>query len=197
MVSSDRLRVIPDDCIVTTYEMVKSTAFNNSLKRIRFRYLVIDEGHIIKNELTQISTTLRKLHYSASLLLTGTPLQNNMHELWALLNFLFPYIFPEGSSESFDSAFNLTTSNVNDDMLKKCHYMLRPFILRRIKADVEKTVPPKEEIKVFCPLSEMQQFWYKNLLTRDASLLNTGVTAISTGEELEETGKTQYVPFPS
>ena len=194
----DRMRktILPDvsgyDCIVTTYEMVKSTAFNNSLKRIRFRYLVIDEGHVIKNELTQISTTLRKLHYSASMLLTGTPLQNNMHELWALLNFLFPYIFPEGSSVSFDSAFNLTTSNVNDDMLKKCHYMLRPFILRRIKADVEKMVPAKEEIKVFCPLSEMQKFWYKNLLMRETSLLDKSMKDAGAGVEIEETGKTQY-----
>ena len=194
----DRMRrsILPDvggyDCIVTTYEMVKSDTFNNSLKRIRFRYLVIDEGHVIKNEMTLISKTLRKLQYSSALLLTGTPLQNNMHELWALLNFLFPYIFPEGSSESFDSAFNLTTSNVNDDMLTKCHYMLRPFILRRIKADVEKSVPPKEEIKVFCPLSEMQSFWYKNLLMRETQLLQKGVVATERGEELETAAKTQY-----
>lgn len=83
----DRLRstILPDvgsyDVIVTTYEMVKSDKFNNSLKRIHFRYLVIDEGHIVKNELTLISQTLRKLHFSTALLLTGTPLQNNMHEL--------------------------------------------------------------------------------------------------------------------
>ena len=84
----DRMRrsILPDvaeyDCIVTTFEMIKSTAFNNSIKRIRFRCLVIDEGHVIKNETTLISQTLRKLQYSTSLLLTGTPLQNNMHELW-------------------------------------------------------------------------------------------------------------------
>ncbi len=192
----DRMRktILPDvgsyDCIVTTYEMVKSDKFNNSLNRIHFRYLVIDEGHIVKNELTLISKTLRKLHFSAALLLTGTPLQNNMHELWALLNFLFPYIFPEGSSKSFDSAFNLTNSKVDDDMLSQCHYMLRPFILRRIKADVEKSVPPKEEIKVFCPLSEMQQFWYKSLLMRETKLLQKGVTAVERGEETET--KTQY-----
>eukprot|EP01048_Picozoa_sp_COSAG05_P011864 COSAG05_NODE_1147_length_5730_cov_3.054520_13_plen_95_part_00 len=62
----------------------------------------------------------------------------------------YPDIFTD--SHDFDSAFNLTKSEVDDDMLAKAHYMLRPFILRRIKADVEKTVPPKEEIKVFCPL---------------------------------------------
>jgi SWI/SNF-related matrix-associated actin-dependent regulator of chromatin subfamily A member 5 len=61
------------------------------------RYLVVDEGHIVKNELTQVSQSLRRLQYGGALLLTGTPLQNNMHELWALLNFLHPYIFPDGS----------------------------------------------------------------------------------------------------
>ena len=167
----DRMRreVLPNvasyDAVITTYEMVKQTSFHSSLSRVSFRYLVIDEGHIIKNETTQISTQLRKLHYNASLLLTGTPLQNNMHELWALLNFLYPDIFTD--SKDFDSAFNLTKSEVDDDMLAKAHYMLRPFILRRIKLDVEKTVPPKEEIKVFCPLSTTQQFFYKNLLMRE------------------------------
>lgn len=70
--------------------------------------------------------------------------------------------------------------------------MLRPFILRRIKADVEKSVPPKEEIKVYCPLSGMQKFWYKNLLMRETHLLQKGVTATERGEELETTAKTQY-----
>ena len=138
---------------------------------------MLDEGHVIKNEATQISQTLRKLTYNSSLLLTGTPLQNNMHELWALLNFLYPYIFPDGSSDAFDSAFNLAASKVDDDMLTKAHYMLRPFVLRRIKADVEKTLPPKEEIKLYCPLSEMQAFWYKNLLMRESSLLQQGASA--------------------
>jgi hypothetical protein len=77
-------------------------------------------------------------------------------------------------------------------MLSKCHYMLRPFILRRIKADVEKSVPPKEEIKVYCPLSGMQKFWYKNLLLRETHLLQKGVKATEQGEELETTAKTQY-----
>jgi SWI/SNF-related matrix-associated actin-dependent regulator of chromatin subfamily A member 5 len=152
----DRMRqqIVPDvgsyDCIVTTFEMSKSSKFHNSLRRIAFRYLVIDEGHMIKNETTCVAQALRKLNFASALLLTGTPLQNNMHELWALLNFLLPDVFTD--CVAFDSAFNLAKSEVNDSMLGKAHYMLRPFLLRRIKEDVEKSVPPKEEIKVFCPL---------------------------------------------
>jgi hypothetical protein len=192
----DRIRqkVLPDvasyDVVVTTFEMVKETKFNNTLRRVAFRYLVIDEGHIIKNEQTDISGALRKLNFGQSLLLTGTPLQNNMHELWALLNFLYPDLF--GASASFDNAFNLSRNTVDDGMLAKAHYLLRPFMLRRIKADVEKTVPPKEEIKVFCPLSPMQGFFYKNLLLNQTQLLVKGLETAADGGELEESGKTLY-----
>ena len=119
------------------------------------------QAHRIKNEETDLSQTVRGIACQGRLLLTGTPLQNNMHELWALLNFLYPYIFPDGSSDAFDSAFNLAASKVDDDMLTKAHYMLRPFVLRRIKADVEKTLPPKEEIKLYNPSNKMAKVKYK------------------------------------
>ena len=185
----DRMRkkLLPDvslyDCIVTTFEMVKSTLFHNSLRRVAFRYLVIDEGHLIKNESTMVARTLRKLKFGSALLLTGTPLQNNMHELWALLNFLVPDVFTDCAS--FDAAFDLGKSEVDDSMLHKAHYMLRPFLLRRIKEDVEKTVPPKDEIKVFCPLSEQQQFFYKNLLMRETDLIQSASAAVRVGATVE------------
>ena len=86
-----RKNVLPGmeyDAVVTTYEMVKSPAFHNALARIHWRYLVVDEGHILKNEETQLAQALRKIKFERALVLTGTPLQNNLHELWALLNFL-------------------------------------------------------------------------------------------------------------
>ena len=79
------------DVVVTTYEMAKSPAVQTQLaSRSWWRYLVIDEGHVIKNDASQISQAVRRFHFSNALLLTGTPLQNNLHELWALLNFLYP-----------------------------------------------------------------------------------------------------------
>jgi SWI/SNF-related matrix-associated actin-dependent regulator of chromatin subfamily A member 5 len=122
MVSSDRLRVIPDDCIVTTYEMVKSTAYNNSLKRIRFRYLVIDEGHKIKNEKTDLALAVRGINSQNRLLLTGTPLQNNLHELWALLNFLLPDVFSD--SQAFDP--DVLGGSGSDAFIHQLHAVLRP-----------------------------------------------------------------------
>ena len=78
-----------------------------------WRYLVIDEGHVLKNDGSQVSQALRKFHFSHALLLTGTPLQNNLHELWALLNFLFPELFP--GSSAFDDAFNLNSKSITVD----------------------------------------------------------------------------------
>eukprot|EP01041_Mallomonas_annulata_P001867 gene1867-3622_t len=119
-----------------------------------------------------LAETVRKLHYEHVLLLTGTPLQNNLHELWSLLNFLQPDVFH--SSKKFDECFNIQYSHkyhINRELLLKVHSMLKPFMLRRIKADVEKSVPPKIEKKILCPLTPFQIFWYKRFLLKENSLL--------------------------
>ena len=104
------------------------------------------------------------------LLITGTPLQNDLHELWAMLNFLLPDVFE--SAETFDSWFNLSTSEGTEDVLTQLHKILRPFLLRRLKADVEKDLPPKREIKLLIGLSEMQRRWYSNILEKNIDVLN-------------------------
>ena len=79
------------DVVITTYEVVNLE--KSALTKIAWNYLIIDEAHRLKNEASQFSTTVRQLSTKHRLLLTGTPLQNNLHELWALLNFLLPDIF--------------------------------------------------------------------------------------------------------
>ena len=121
------------------------------------RYIIIDEAHRIKNENSTLSVSVRRLHVESRLLLTGTPLQNNLHELWALLNFLLPEVFSD--ADTFDSFFG--AENVDDeDTVTRLHRILRPFLLRRIKADVEHTLLPKKETKLYIGLSEMQKYWY-------------------------------------
>ena len=157
------------DCVVTTYEMAKSPETARCLSMTWWRYLVIDEGHVIKNDASLISQSVRKVHFAHALLLTGTPLQNNLHELWALLNFLYPEVFP--NSDAFDDAFELSKNQVDNAQLVAASSLLQPFMLRRTKTEVEKGLPPKLETTISCPLSEMQLFWYKRLLLRDSSLL--------------------------
>jgi SWI/SNF-related matrix-associated actin-dependent regulator of chromatin subfamily A member 5 len=155
------------DVVVTTYEMVKSPNMHATLGgRTHWRYLVLDEGHVIKNEASQISQSVRGLRFEHALLLTGTPLQNNLRELFALLNFLFPTVLPEKCAKRFDDAFDLTHGKVNDSDLKAAHKLLQPLMLRRLKAEVEGRLPPKLETTIHCPLTAMQRFWYQRLLLK-------------------------------
>ena len=99
----------------------------------------------------------------------GTPLQNNLHELWALLNFLIPDVFT--NSEDFDSWFDLKDKQVEQEVITQLHRVLKPFLLRRIKVDVESSIPPKTELIVYTQLSPMQREQYKNILKRDMDAL--------------------------
>mmetsp|Transcript_13792 Transcript_13792/g.29113 ORF Transcript_13792/g.29113 Transcript_13792/m.29113 type:complete len:1161 (-) Transcript_13792:1566-5048(-) len=156
------------DALVCSYEAVLKE--KSVLGKILWRYLIIDEAHRIKNENSSLSKAVRLLNTGFRLLITGTPLQNNLHELWALLNFLLPEIF--GDSEQFDEWFSMSGKEGQENVIRKLHTVLRPFMLRRVKKDVACALPPKKETKLFIGLTEMQQDWYKRVLRKDAHELN-------------------------
>jgi SWI/SNF-related matrix-associated actin-dependent regulator of chromatin subfamily A member 5 len=103
------------------------------------------------------------------LLITGTPLQNNLHELWALLNFLLPDVF--GDAEAFDQWFSGQGAD-QDTVVQQLHRVLRPFLLRRVKSDVEKSLLPKKEVNLYIGMSEMQVRWYQKILEKDIDAVN-------------------------
>lgn len=154
---------------VTTYEQVMYE--KTFVKKINWRYCIIDEAHRIKNENSKLATILREFRVTNRFLLTGTPLQNNLHELWALLNFLLPDIF--GSSSEFDEWFDPKKMTDNTDLIQRLHRILRPFLLRRLKSEVEKSLLPKKLVNIYVPLSKMQRDWYKRILVKDIDLLNS------------------------
>uniref|UniRef100_A0A183CH16 Global transcription activator SNF2L1 n=1 Tax=Globodera pallida TaxID=36090 RepID=A0A183CH16_GLOPA len=158
------------EALVTSYEMVLKTT--SVLKKFMWRYLVIDEAHRIKNEKSKLSEMVRLLKSKNRLLITGTPLQNNLHELWALLNFLLPEKFSD--SENFDSMFteDHVLGQQNFDVVSRLHQILKPFLLRRLKSDVEKSLLPKKELKVYIGMSKMQREWYTKILMKDLDILN-------------------------
>lgn len=159
-----------DVCLVT-YEMCLLETY--VLKKLRWHYVVVDEAHRLKNEKTKLSQVLRKFKTLHRLLLTGTPLQNNLHELWALLNFLLPEVF--NSADDFDTWFDSNEALGGEDkdaVVKRLHCILKPFMLRRIKSEVEKMLLPKKEIKVFVGLTKMQREWYKNILLKNIEVVN-------------------------
>lgn len=160
------------DVCVTSYEMVIKE--KNALKKFHWRYIIIDEAHRLKNENSRLSIVLRMLKANNRMLITGTPLQNNLHELWALLNFLLPEVF--GSAGQFDEWF----SNVEDGeggseaVVSQLHKVLRPFLLRRLKTEVETSLPPKKETILKIGMTEMQKTFYKRILQKDIDIVNSG-----------------------
>ena len=158
------------DVVVTTYEVVNLE--KSVLTKIAWNYLIIDEAHRLKNEASQFSMIVRMLNTKYRLLLTGTPLQNNLHELWALLNFLLPDIF--ASADQFDDWFNLDVDDqeAKQRMIGQLHKLLRPFMLRRLKVDVEKSLPPKSETILFTGMSAVQKNLYRQVLLRDIDMIN-------------------------
>ncbi|KNC98614.1 uncharacterized protein SPPG_06295 [Spizellomyces punctatus DAOM BR117] len=166
-VVQDKLLAQDFEVCVTSYEMCLLEKAH--FRKLSWQYIVIDEAHRIKNENSALSQIVREFQCRNRLLLTGTPLQNNLHELWALLNFLLPDIF--SSSEDFDRWFE-SQGGDQDKVVSQLHKVLRPFLLRRIKADVEKSLLPKKRVNIYVGMSAMQRRWYRNLLEKDIDAVN-------------------------
>ncbi|XP_075166422.1 chromatin-remodeling complex ATPase chain Iswi-like [Haematobia irritans] len=156
------------DVCVTSYEMC--LVEKQVIKRIDWEYMVVDEAHRLKNEKSKFAMYVREFRSKHRLLLTGTPLQNNLHELWALLNFMLPDIF--NSSEDFDEWFNSDACLNDDSLVERLHLVLKPFLLRRLKIDVEKSLLPKKETKIKVGLTKMQKEWHKKIFQRDVEYTN-------------------------
>ena len=164
---AERLHEDKFDVCVTSYEMILRE--KSHLKKFPWEYIIVDEAHRIKNEESSLAQIIRLFNSRQRLLITGTPLQNNLHELWALLNFLMPDIF--GDSAAFDSWFQ--GRDVDEDtVVQQLHKILRPFLLRRVKADVEKSLLPKKESNLYIGMSEMQAKWYRKILEKDIDAVN-------------------------
>uniref|UniRef100_A0A673FTP4 Chromodomain-helicase-DNA-binding protein 4-like n=1 Tax=Sinocyclocheilus rhinocerous TaxID=307959 RepID=A0A673FTP4_9TELE len=152
--------------LLTSYELI--TIDQAILGSIDWACLVVDEAHRLKNNQSKFFRVLNNYPLQHKLLLTGTPLQNNLEELFHLLNFLTPERFNnlEGFLEEFADI-------AKEDQIKKLHDMLGPHMLRRLKADVFKHMPSKTELILRVELSPMQKKYYKYILTRNFEALNT------------------------
>lgn len=182
---------------ITSYQLVVHD--HQSFKRRRWRYMILDEAHNIKNFRSARWRALLNFNTENRLLLTGTPLQNNLMELWSLLYFLMPsskvnQAMPDGFAnlEDFQTWFgrpvdkilektsNGTSSDVIDEndkttqrmdeetrnTVSRLHQVLRPYLLRRLKKDVEKQMPGKYEHIIYCRLSKRQRYLYDDFMSR-------------------------------
>ncbi|XP_006454979.1 SNF2 family DNA-dependent ATPase [Agaricus bisporus var. bisporus H97] len=178
-------RLLPQDfeVCITTYEMCLIE--KSVLKKFSFEYIVIDEAHRIKNVDSILSQIVRAFTSRGRLLITGTPLQNNLKELFALLNFICPEIFVD--YKDLDDFLHKDSTGTDEEeekskkVVEALHKILRPFLLRRVKSDVEKNLLPKKEINIYVGLSEMQRKWYRSVLEKDIDAVN-GLTGKKEGK---------------
>ena len=150
--------------LLTTYEMV--LADSSHLRGVPWEVLVVDEGHRLKNSGSKLFSLLNTFSFQHRVLLTGTPLQNNIGEMYNLLNFLQPASFP--SLSSFEEKFNDLTTAEKVDELKK---LVAPHMLRRLKKDAMQNIPPKTERMVPVELSSIQAEYYRAMLTKNYQIL--------------------------
>ncbi|XP_057701605.1 chromodomain-helicase-DNA-binding protein 6 isoform X1 [Corythoichthys intestinalis] len=153
--------------LITTFEMVMADC--PELKKLQWRCVVIDEAHRLKNRNCKLLEGLKLMNLEHKVLLTGTPLQNSVEELFSLLNFLEPLQFP--SESAFLQEFgDLKT----EEQVKKLQAILKPMMLRRLKDDVEKNLAPKEETIIEVELTNMQKKYYRAILEKNFSFLSRG-----------------------
>ncbi|KAF9484590.1 hypothetical protein BDN70DRAFT_106207 [Pholiota conissans] len=148
--------------VLTTYDIIIRD--RKYLQRYDWGYIVVDEGHRLKNLNCKLMQEIKKFPSAGRMILTGTPLHNNLAELWSLLNFILPDIFDD--LDAFQEWFNLPElqsslpTAQSSQIISSLHAILKPFLLRRIKADVEQGLPPKKEYILYAPLSIRQKEAY-------------------------------------
>jgi ATP-dependent helicase STH1/SNF2 len=193
-VHAQQIRYGQFQVLLTTYEFVIKD--RPLLSKVKWLHMIVDEGHRMKNANSKLSSTITQYYHTRfRLILTGTPLQNNLTELWAMLNFVLPNIFK--SVKSFDEWFNTPFANTGGQdkmelteeeqllVIKRLHKVLRPFLLRRLKKDVEKDLPDKQERVIKCNSSALQSRLYKQLVQHnrinvlDSSGKKTGMRGLS------------------
>lgn len=175
--------------ICTSYEICMND--RKFLAHYGWKFIIIDEGHRIKNLNCRLIRELQSYQSANRLLITGTPLQNNLTELWSLLHFLMPSIFDK--LESFEAWFDFSalkdkngyeqilSEDRKKNLVASLHAILKPFLLRRVKADVETALPKKREYVLYAPLTQTQRELYHEILEGNsrAYLENKAVEALS------------------
>ncbi|QIW99314.1 hypothetical protein AMS68_004832 [Peltaster fructicola] len=155
------------DIVLTTYETL--VAEKSWLQRIFvWRYVVLDEGHTIKNSKSIIAAAVHSISSEYRLLLTGTPIQNDLAEMWSLLHWLLPDVFTNTTVSLFKNAFDIGAGIASPSFMVHAGQLLEVLSLRRMKSSprIDLQLPPKEEVVLYVPLTAEQRKWYLTLITR-------------------------------
>ncbi|XP_039600898.1 chromodomain-helicase-DNA-binding protein 1-like isoform X1 [Polypterus senegalus] len=159
----------PDfNILLTTYELcLKDCHFLNSFN---WKLLVVDEAHRLKNQNSLLHRRLSEFSLGFKVLLTGTPVQNNLQEIYSLLNFIEPQLFPSDREDDFVKGYKDVESQ--KDIAHDLHSLLQPFLLRRVKAEVAADLPKKTELVIYHGMSALQKKYYKAFLMKDLDVFD-------------------------
>ena len=169
------------DVVITTPEMLVTDDYTE-LTAIDWEVLVVDEAHRLKNHSSKLANNLRDVDsdFESTLLLTGTPIQNNMQEMWTLLNIVDPDSF-----DDVDEFLDRYGDIKSKDRVDELHETIRPYILRRLKEDVEKMVPPKQETLIEVELTVLQKQYYRALYEKNVQFLHRNQKKALDGPEYQ------------
>jgi SNF2 family DNA or RNA helicase len=159
--------ITDNDIVITTYGTLISDV--DDLSKIKFSIVVADEASFFKNPLTKTAKSIQLLSSSYKIAVTGTPIENNIEDLWSLMNIVNPNYL--GSRMNFINSYG--SSNATDSTLDNLKKKVSPFILRRIKSDVLKELPDKVEKIIYCELNEKERIIYNNLLVQGKDLIGS------------------------
>ncbi|KAH9948095.1 SNF2 chromatin remodeling protein [Amylocystis lapponica] len=184
------------DVVITSYEVVRNDIAN--LQKLHWHYCILDEGHIIKNAKTKLTKAVKCIRAVHRLILSGTPIQNNVLELWSLFDFLMPGFL--GSESSFNERFSKPILSNRDGKsktgeaaalaLEALHKQVLPFLLRRLKEDVLHDLPPKIIQDYYCELSDLQKYLYDDFSKSSAHHTAEGAVRADEGGK---NGEQQHV----
>ncbi|KAG9318204.1 hypothetical protein JVU11DRAFT_284 [Chiua virens] len=201
--SKERSRLVSKlstmDVVITSYEVVRNDI--GSLEDINWLYCILDEGHVIKNAKTKLTKAVKAIQAQHRLILSGTPIQNNVLELWSLFDFLMPGFL--GTETSFNERFSKPILSGRDGKaktgeaaalaLEALHKQVLPFLLRRLKEDVLDDLPPKIIQDYYCELSEVQKILYDDFSKSEAKAEVDGVLKSTTSGQSQKDGGQQHV----
>ncbi|EGI64590.1 TATA-binding protein-associated factor 172, partial [Acromyrmex echinatior] len=175
-----RLRVPHHRLVVASYDIVRKDI--EFFEAHQWNYCVLDEGHVIKNGKTKSAKAMKRLHANHRLILSGTPVQNDVLELWSLFDFLMPGFL--GSEKQFAAKYSRPILACREPKagpkeqeagalaMEALHRQVLPFLLRRNKEDVLQDLPPKITQDYYCDLSPLQRILYEDFRTRHSALTN-------------------------
>ncbi|OBA24561.1 hypothetical protein METBIDRAFT_135132 [Metschnikowia bicuspidata var. bicuspidata NRRL YB-4993] len=196
--ASIRPSLFDSDVVVTSYDVCRNDA--DILSELSYNYCVLDEGHIIKNSASKLSKAVKQIRAGHRLILSGTPIQNNVLELWSLFDFLMPGFlgtekhFMEKFAKPIAASRNSKTSSREQEAgalaLESLHKQVLPFMLRRLKEDVLSDLPPKIIQDYYCELSDLQKILYKDFVSKQKTVIEEEITKENPMDTVEDNSKT-------